>query len=121
MARRRKKYLAIVQFRVYRDLTIRCWSLNVDGSSFLLSHPTPSEAAKPPKPIPFQGLALNSSMASSFLSNSFTQQEQGKVRAGQGQGPLQSQAGQKVVAKAKGSAPLKSGLNAPPPTVRGAA
>ena len=56
MARRRKKYLAIVQFRVYRDLTIRCWSLNVDGSSFLPSHPTPSEAAKPPKPIPFRGV-----------------------------------------------------------------
>ena len=50
----RRKYLAIVQFRVYRDLTIRCWSLNVEGSSFLLSHPMPSEAAKPPKPIPFR-------------------------------------------------------------------
>ena len=46
----RRKYLAIVHFRVYRDLTICCWSLNIEGSSFLLSHPTPSEAAKPPKP-----------------------------------------------------------------------
>ena len=50
----RRKYLAIVYFRVYRDLTICCWSLNIEGSSFLLSHPTPSEAAKPPKPIPFR-------------------------------------------------------------------
>ena len=48
------KYPATVNLRVYRDLTIRCWSLNVEGFSFLLSHPTPSEAAKPPKPIPFR-------------------------------------------------------------------
>ena len=30
----RRKYLAIV-----RDLTIRCWTLNVEGTAFLLSHP----------------------------------------------------------------------------------
>ena len=50
----------IVYFRVNRDLTIYYWSLNIEGSFFLLSHPTLSEAAKLPKPIPFRVLVLNS-------------------------------------------------------------
>ena len=70
----RQKYLATVQFRVCRDLTIRCWSLNVEGSSFLLSHPTPSET----QTYSFQGLALNS-----------------QGRAGQG-GPLLARDGGRV-------------------------
>ena len=37
----KRKYSVIVHFRVYRDLTTCCWSLNIEGSSFLLSHPTP--------------------------------------------------------------------------------
>ena len=77
----RRKYLATVQFRVYRNLTIRCWSLNVEGSSFLLSHPTPSEAAKPPKPIPFR--VQTHSMAFFFLSKPFLRQASRLGRAGQ--------------------------------------
>ena len=66
----KRKYAVIVHFRVYRDLTICCWSLNIEGSSFLFSHPTPSEAAKPPKPIPFRGFSSKLILwLSSFFQN----------------------------------------------------
>ena len=35
-------------------MTIGRWSLIVHGSFFYFSYPTPSKAAKPPKPIPYR-------------------------------------------------------------------
>ena len=63
---------------------------NVEGSSFLLSHPTPSEAAKPPKPF-FLGFGSKLILwFSSFLPKSFLSSQaeravrQDQCRTGQG-------------------------------------
>ena len=53
-----REYLVTVEFRVHRSMAIGCWSSAMEG--FFLSHSTPSEAAKPPKPTPFPNLTLNS-------------------------------------------------------------
>ena len=74
-----------MHFRVYRDLTICCWSLNIEGSSFLLSHPTPSR--RPNHPNLF--LLGFSSKLILWLSSFFQNRSQGSqaeraVRQGQG-------------------------------------
>ena len=77
----------IVQFRVYRDLTIRCWSLNVEGSSFY--SPTPRRLRRPTtQTYSFWGLGLNLvyGFLLSFKFVHAARAGQGKGRAGRGQG-----------------------------------
>ena len=77
----KRKYLATVQFRVYRDLMIRCWSLNVEGSSFY--SPTPRRLRRQNHPnLVLLGF---SSKLIVWLSSFFQNRSQKQAgRAGQG-------------------------------------
>ena len=89
-AHKGKYIFATVSMHVHRSMTIGRWSLIVEGSCFLLSHPIPFEAAKPPNRFL---LGFNPELvpyAFFLTSRSLMQQEagirakQGKGRAGQG-------------------------------------
>ena len=111
----------------------------MDGSFFSLSHPTPSKAATPPKPIPFRVKHLNSFQASLYFNRLDAASRQGRAgqgRAGQdrGQGRGRAGAGQgragqgragagswslKVwVAQGRGSAPGLTSQMAPPLSIQ---
>ena len=106
----KQKYLATVQFRVYRSLTIRRWSPNAEGGegSLFLSHPTLSKAAKPLKPISF--LIPWFSSLFQVCSCSKSRARQGQVRSGPGTGAGQGRTGE-------GPLGAKGRASTPPPKI----
>ena len=85
----------------------------MDGSFFSLSHPTPSKAATPPKPIPFRVKHLNSFQASLYFNRLDAASRQGRAGQGRTGGRAEAEQAQGRAGQGRGRELVSESLGGP--------